>query len=157
MHQIRTAIQNDIPDLLKLLYQVGMVHYRIRPDLFRANATKYSAEQLHAMIGLPEAPIFVCTDGENNVLGYAFCVIQHIDNDGVRTAVKTLYIDDLCVDERFRGQHVGQSLFEYVKAYAKSIGCHNLTLNVWEGNASAFAFYRAMGLRCQKYGMECLL
>ena len=29
--------------------------------------------------------------------------------------MKTLYIDDICVDEKARGQHVGKKLYEKVK------------------------------------------
>jgi GNAT superfamily N-acetyltransferase len=32
------------------------------------------------------------------------------------------------------GKHIGKALYEFVRGYAKSIGCYNITLNVWEGN-----------------------
>ena len=44
--------------------------------------------------------------------------------------IKTLYIDDLCVDENVRGKSIGKQLFEHVKSYAKEIECYNITLNV---------------------------
>jgi len=48
-------------------------------------------------------------------------------------------------------------LFDYVLEYAKKLGCYNLTLNVWEGNDSAMQFYKNIGLRIQKIGMEKIL
>ena len=94
---------------------------------------------------------------ENEVLGYAFCVfIQHLNNN-ILTDVKTLYIDDLCVDEYKRGMHVGKSLYDYVVSYAKAQGCYNLTLNVWSCNTSAMRFYEKCGLLPQKVGMELIL
>ena len=69
----------------------------------------------------------------------------------------TLYIDDLCVDENVRGQHVGTSLFSYVKEYAKSRGCYDVTLNVWEGNDSARKFYEKMGMFIKETQMEFIL
>ena len=33
-----------------------------------------------------------------------------------------MYIDDLCVDETLRGQHVGKQLYDYVLAFAKENG-----------------------------------
>ena len=33
--------------------------------------------------------------------------------------IKTLYLDDLCVDEACRGKHVGKALYERVLAFAK--------------------------------------
>ena len=75
----------------------------------------------------------------------------------IRKAETTLYIDDICVDEAVRGKHIGKALYEFVRDYAKSIGCYNITLNVWEGNDSGYSFYKNMGMRIQKTGMETIL
>ena len=68
-----------------------------------------------------------------------------------------LYIDDLVVDETVRGQHVGTALFEHVKDWAREQGFYNVTLNVWECNPGARAFYEAMGMRVMKTEMEAIL
>ncbi len=49
------------------------------------------------------------------------------------TDIKTLYIDDLCVDSNARGRHIGTTLFDYVMDFAKQTGCYTVTLNVWGG------------------------
>lgn len=41
----------------------------------------------------------------------------------------SLFIDDLCVDAKARGQHIGESLFEYVKSEAKRLGCYITSRN----------------------------
>lgn len=69
----------------------------------------------------------------------------------------SLFIDDLCVDAKTRGQHVGESLFEYVKSEAERLGCYEVTLNVWSGNTSAEKFYEKMGLRTKERQMEYIL
>ena len=154
---IRDAQEKDIQDMLRLLVQVDMVHHAARPDLFKGPATKYTREQLKTMIGRAEAPIFVCVDENDRLLGYCFCVYQPHAGDNVLTDILTLYIDDLCVDEAARGHGVGRALYEHAKAFAKDSGCYNLTLNVWAGNDSAHRFYEAMGMKPQKYGMETIL
>ena len=73
------------------------------------------------------------------------------------TDIKTLYIDDLCVDERSRGHHVGSTLYRYVLDFARQSGCHNVTLNVWACNPKAQAFYERMGLTPYHIGMEQVL
>ena len=70
---------------------------------------------------------------------------------------KILYIDDLCVDKKSRGQHVGKALFEFAKDEAKRLGCYEVTLNVWEGNDSAYKFYDAMGMKPKETHMEYIL
>ena len=156
MH-IRRAEQKDMPGINSLLRQVLMVHHNGRPDLFKANAKKYTDEQLAELIKDDTKPIFVCVDEEETVLGYAFCVWQQHINNEILTDIKTLYIDDLCVDETRRGQHIGKSLYEYVLAYAKENNFYNVTLNVWSLNESAMKFYEACGLVPQKVGMETIL
>ena len=69
----------------------------------------------------------------------------------------SLFIDDLCVDAKTRGQHVGESLFEYVKSEAKRLGCYEVTLNVWSGNTSAEKFYEKMGMKTKERQMEYIL
>lgn len=154
---IRRAKETDMPGINNLLRQVLMVHHNGRPDLFKANAKKYTDEQLAELIKDDTKPIFVCVDEEENVLGYAFCVWQQHINNEILTDIKTLYIDDLCVDETRRGQHIGKSLYEYVLAYAKENKFYNVTLNVWSLNESAMKFYEACGLKAQKVGMEHIL
>ena len=152
---IRKANKKDIQRIIELLHQVNMVHHVIRPDLFKPHTTKYNEKELEAMLEDNDKPIFVYDEGM--VLGYAFCQISEVKNNQLLEDIKTLYIDDICVDENARGKHVGKALYEYVLDYAKSIGCNNITLNVWEGNEPALRFYRSMGMQVQKTTMEITL
>lgn len=154
---IRLAEEKDINAINKLLYQVLMIHHNGRPDLFKANTKKYTDEELRAIILDDKRPIFVAEDEEGNVTGYAFCIFQQHLHHNTLTDVKTLYIDDLCVDEDCRGQQIGRALYEYVLSYAKKEGCYNVTLNVWSCNESAMKFYQKCGLVPQKIGMEQIL
>ena len=152
---VRKANRNDVGRIIELLHQVNMVHHVIRPDLFKPYTTKYSEGELEALLGDESKPVFVFDDGE--VRGHAFCQVTEVKGHQLLEDVKTLYIDDICVDESSRGRHVGRALYEYVRDYARSIGCHNITLNVWEGNEAALCFYRNMGMKVQKTGMEVIL
>lgn len=152
---IRKANKNDIRRIIELLHQVNMVHHVLRPDLFKPHTTKYDEQELEAMFNDESKPIFVYDDGM--VWGYAFCQITEVKDNQLLEDIKTLYIDDICVDEVARGKHVGKALFEYVRDYAKTIGCNNITLNVWEGNEAALSFYRNMGMKVQKTTMEVIL
>ena len=137
--------------------QVNMVHHQGRPDLVRAGKKKYTDEQLRELIHDDSRPIFVAVDDQERVLGYAFCIFQQHLDDNILTDIRTLYIDDLCVDETIRGQHIGKSLYEAVLAFARESGCYNVTLNVWTLNEGAMKFYEKCGLKPQKVGMETIL
>ena len=154
--EIRLANTTDIPGMIKLLKQVGQLHHDIRPDLFRSGAQKYSEADLAELLQDVKRPVFVgIEDGE--MLGYCFCILEEIKDNPVLCDVKSLYIDDLCVDENIRGKHVGSKLYDYVCGYAREIGCSSVTLNVWCGNDSAMKFYESRGMKPRKIYMETTL
>ena len=153
---IRFAEKRDIPGMIELLKQVGEVHHQIRPDLFRSGAQKYSEGDLEELLKDPLRPVFAGVEN-GKMLGYCFCVIEEVKGDSVLRDVKSLYIDDLCVDETCRGQGVATKLYDHVCGYAKSIGCKSVTLNVWCGNDSAMAFYQSRGMKPRKIYMETTL
>ncbi len=155
--RIRRAEEKDIPRILELLVQVNMVHHLGRPDLFNGSATKYTKAELLPILSDEKTPVFAAVDETDTVLGYAFCIFKQYLNDNILTDIKTLYIDDLCVDETIRGKHIGKTLYDHVLAFAKANGCYNVTLNVWTCNASAMRFYEKCGLKPQKIGMEAIL
>ena len=99
----------------------------------------------------------MAADENGQVLGYAFCIFKQYLNDNILTDIRTLYIDDLCVDEQIRGQQIGRKLYDAVLAFAKQEGCYNVTLNVWACNEAAMRFYEKCGLKVQKMGMEVVL
>ena len=154
--EIRLASHSDIPGMIHLLKQVGQVHHDIRPDLFRDGAQKYSPSDLEQLLQDDRRPIFVGTE-DGRMLGYCFCILEEVKDDPVLRDVKSLYIDDLCVDENIRGKHVGSRLYDHVCAYARQIGCRSVTLNVWCGNDSAMAFYESRGMKPRKIYMETTL
>lgn len=154
---IRRGEERDLKGIHRLLSQVLTVHHNGRPDLFKSGTTKYTDQELLAILCDDTKPIFVAVDEEQHVMGYAFCIFQQHLKDNILTDIKTLYIDDLCVDETIRGRHIGRSLYEYVLEFARREGCYNLTLNVWECNQGAKKFYESCGLLPQKTGMEKIL
>lgn len=155
---IRRAQPIDIPALLDLLVQVNAVHADGRPDLF-ARTTKYGAQELEALLADKNRPVWVAAVEEDpeRLVGSCYTVIQDHRPDRLMQDFKTLYIDDLCVDEDARGMHVGTALYEFVRDWARDEGFYNLTLNVWECNPGARAFYKAMGLAPQKTCLEQIL
>lgn len=154
--EIRRALKKDCEEINRLLYQVHKVHSDKRPDIFRPGNKKYTDAELREILEDDRTPIFVAIQ-EECLVGYAFCVFQEHKGEKSLSDIKTIYIDDLCVDEKKRGQHIGRSLYEYVLSFAKENGCYNVTLNVWACNTDAMRFYESCGLKIQKIGMEKIL
>ena len=154
---IRRAQEKDTEKILTLLSQVLELHAKIRPDIFVSGTTKHDADELKAMITDDQKPIYVAVDSADTVVGYAFCQIKEQPLISYMLPVKSFFIDDLCVDETARGQHIGSRLFEYVKKEARRLGCYDVTLNVWAGNDSAEHFYEKMGMKTKERQLEFIL
>jgi ribosomal protein S18 acetylase RimI-like enzyme len=154
--EIRRAQERDIPRLVTLLYQVGQVHYDLRPDIFRPVTLKYDEAQLCDILQNDNRPVFVAVE-DGQVRGFCFCVIKNIRDNTVVRDMTEFYIDDLCVDEACRSRGIGEKLYRFAYDYAKTLGCRAVTLNVWNCNARAMKFYEKLGLRPQKTYMEAVL
>ena len=155
--KVRMAQEKDIARIHSLLAQVAMFHHKGRPDLFKPGKSKYTDEELKALLQDSNRPILAAVDDNDCMQGYAFCIFRQYKDHNIMTDIKTLYIDDLCVDETMRGKHIGRLLYNAALDYAREHGCYNLTLNVWSCNESAMKFYESCGLKPQKVGMEILL
>ena len=155
--EIRRAEERDIPRLIELLEQVLQIHADIRPDIFIPGTTKYTNQELVEMLKDDTKPVYVAVDGQDVCLGYAFCQLKEQPFSNNMVPFTSLFIDDLCVDEECRGKHVGTILYKHVLDYAKEIGCYDVTLNVWEGNDNARAFYEKMGMFVKETQMEVIL
>lgn len=155
--ELRKAEKRDIREIMRLLTQVNDIHAEGRPDIFIKGHTKYDEQELFNIINNPTTPVFVAEDEQGRLAGYCFCIIEDHSGHMNLRPIKSLYIDDLCVDGNNRGQHIGQSLFRYVKEYARENGFYNITLNVWSCNPGAKKFYEAMGMTQMKTVMESIL
>jgi len=155
--KIRPANEGDYERLSELLAQIGGLHHSGRPDIFRAGIKKYNLEQLREILNNPERPVFAAVNQDNLLIGYAFCEIMDYENHPVFNRFKSLYIDDICVDEALRNQGAGALLLEKCKEFAKEQGCYCVHLNVWNFNGSAVKFYEKCGFDTRSFTMEYIL
>ena len=154
---IRLAQPKDIPALIGLLEQILSVHHQARPDIFKESGEKYSEEELEQLMAQDQTPIFVYENADGQILGHLFVTIKEVSDNPVLHPIKTLFIEDLCVDQAVRGQKIGDQLYQFAVSYAKNIGCYNLTLNVWNDNEGALRFYQRQGMKPQETVMETIL
>ena len=106
---IRKAKEKDIPRIIELLGQVLQIHADIRPDIFIPDTTKYTVEELTELLKNKEKPIYVAVNESDVCVGYAFCQLQKQPFSNNMVQFKSLFIDDLCVDQQARGQHIGKA------------------------------------------------
>lgn len=154
---VRRAKACDMERINELLLDVAALHNSGRPDIFKESAKKYTDEELLSIIENDKTPVFVAENDTGYVLGYVFCIYKETRDSILLHDMKTLYIDDLCVDKTARGKKVGTALYEFALSEAKKNGCYNLTLNVWHLNGGAMKFYEKCGMSPLKTVMEKIL
>ena len=73
---IRKAQEKDISRIIELLGQVLQIHAEIRPDIFIPDTTKYTEQELAALLKDEKKPIYVAVNEEDVCMGYAFCQMK---------------------------------------------------------------------------------
>ena len=157
MIAVRVAQEKDAEEILALLQQVLELHAKIRPDMFVSGTTKYSYDEVIGIINDKSRRSYVAVDENERVLGHALCIVKEPTVQPFLVPFRSLYIDDFCVDESAREKHIGTALFDYVKEEALRLSCYEITLNVWEGNDGAIAFYERLGMKPKSSNLELVL
>ncbi len=152
--RIRKAEERDAPKIADMLVGIGELHHKGRPDIYRDNLQKYDEKDIIEILKDAESPIYVAADEDDNVVGYAFCQIKTVTSSSTFVDRKFVYIDDFCVDEKCRKQHIGKKLLNVVTEEAKKSGACAVELNVWEFNENAVSFYEKCGFKTQRREME---
>ena len=149
---IRKAELKDIEAIGRILCQVNDVHAKGRPDIFIEGKRKFNDEELKEILSNDELEFYVYEEDE--VCAYACIEMHEYPKSENRHARKEIYVEDLCVDEKYRHQGIATKLLDYISELGKQRGCDALTLNVWACNKGAEAFYKIYGMQPFKTVME---
>ena len=140
--QIRKAAESDLPAVLRLYAQPGM-------DNGRVLTTDVAAKILRRMSAYPEYAVYVATADNGSVVGtFALLVMDNLAHMGAPSAV----VEDVCVDERLRGQGIGRAMMHFAMEFARQRGCYKLALSSNVARESAHAFYRSLGF--EQHGLS---
>lgn len=154
---IRKAEKRDAARLCELLETIAELHHNGRPDIYGAGGAKYDIPAVEEKITNKDEIILVAVNEDDLVLGYTMSKIIDVKAQGILLPHRKMYIDDVCVDSRFRKHGIGRLLMDATKKEAKNAGCHIAELNVWAFNESAVNFYKSCGMKVQRMYMEYVL
>jgi GNAT superfamily N-acetyltransferase len=135
--EIRPVRQGDEGALLDLIRELA--HYeRLRHEVVATAADL--RETLFGPRAYAEAALG-CASGEP----VGFAVYFH--SFSTFWGRPGMYLEDLFVEERWRGQGLGRQLFAYVAGLAVARGCRRMEWSVLNWNEPAIGFYRGLGAR----------
>ncbi|MBQ7699562.1 MAG: GNAT family N-acetyltransferase [Clostridia bacterium] len=150
---IEKAKKEQAKEIVTLLKYICEVHRKGRPDVFISGQPKYDEEAVCRLIDDENYRLVAATE-DGYVIGYMIAKIVENESGPHIKTVKTLYIDDICVDKRYAHKGVGTALFEEAKRIGKGSGCERIDLNVWAFNGAAIEFYKKMGMSVSRMSME---
>lgn len=131
---IRPATSDDVPRILQLVKELAT--YERAPHEVTVTEDEMRRD------GFGPDPVYSCVVAESDgmVRGMALCYIRYSTWKG-----RCLYLEDLVVEEAWRGQGMGSLLFEAVIRQARDGEYASLVWQVLDWNEPALNFYKKFG------------
>jgi GNAT superfamily N-acetyltransferase len=140
---IRKAQPEDMPAIHSLVRELAL--FEKEPDAVITNPEEYLKDMENGWF----ESLVALTD-ENEIAGMALFHRAYSSWKG-----KMIYLDDLIVTEKFRGQGAGRLLLESLIQYAKSQDARLLKWQVLDWNADAINFYKGLGVDFEDEWLNC--
>jgi GNAT superfamily N-acetyltransferase len=138
---IRKAIEEDLPGILRLYAQPGI-------DDSRVLGLDEASRIFRRMASCPRYHVYVATRADAIVGTFALLVMDNLAHVGTPSAV----VEDVCVDEGLRGRGIGGAMMKFAMKVATECGCYKLTLSSNLRRGDAHAFYRSLGF--EQHGLS---
>ncbi|WP_299121799.1 GNAT family N-acetyltransferase [uncultured Winogradskyella sp.] len=134
MNQPRVATKKDMPRVLELINQLAM--FEKEPYAVEVTLTDLERD------GFGDNPKFTCfvSEIDNSVEGIALVYPRYSTWKGT-----VLHLEDLIVNEKYRGRGIGTQLLDAVVKYGKKTGVKRISWEVLDWNEPAIKFYESKG------------
>lgn len=147
---LELATLTDRPAVNSLAREVHAMHVAWRPDIYEMVEELYSEERTQSAIR--DRQLYVAKLN-GIVAGYVLVKIRSYDWPGV-VRRKVMLVDEICVEQAFRGHGIGKRMMEEVHALARAFGCTDLQLGVYPQNDAAVGFYQKCGFTIRSIDMQ---
>ncbi len=131
---IRRATKEDMGSVLRLINELA-AHEK------KPNAVILTEEQLKKD-GFGDQKMFTCflAEADDQVVGMALVYYRYSTWKG-----KTVHLEDLIVNENYRGKGIGMLLYKQVMRFALDQGVKRVECVVGDYNTNALEFYKSTG------------
>ena len=129
--KIRKAIQEDCPSMMQLIHELAV--YEKAPQEVTVDFDHFVES------GFGENPVWYAfvAEADNKVVGFALYYIRYSTWKGQR-----MYLEDILVNEPWRGKGIGKLLFDQLLEEAKEKNLKGMVWQVLEWNEPAINFYK---------------
>lgn len=144
MITIRPAEENDCKTILA--YIKKLAHYEKAPEQVIVTESQLITD------GFGESPLYnaYILSYNNNICGFALIYNRYSTWRG-----KSLYIEDIYVDEEFRGRGIGLLAFKHIAQIALDTKCNRMEWQVLDWNEPAINFYKKINASIEHDWLNC--
>ena len=146
--KIRAAIRDDFHDIHRLLMEVHQLHHKNRPDVYRDGDPMTKEDFLDVLEN--QRAFLLIAEIDGTVAGYCTVTIRDPRENPLLVPHRVAYMEELCVDMKYRRRKIGERLMKAAEDEARKKGAEKMELMVWAFNNAAVEFYRKMEMstRC---------
>ena len=138
---IRKATEEDFPAVLELIRELAL--FERAPDKVTNNLAQMKSEKDLFRCFVAETP-------ERKIVGMALFFFAYYTWVG-----KSLYLEDLIVNEAYRKHKIGTELLRKVMQTASEENCKRVRWQVLDWNEPAISFYRKAGAEISSEWLNC--
>ena len=147
---LELARESDWEDVKRLSVQIHDLHAKWRPDIYFSCEQPYPKDKF--LEDIRDRLVYV-GKLDNRIVGYVVLSVNIKSGPGTHEK-KLLRLDVICVDESRRGQGIGMSMVDDVRALAKVFRCDGILLGVHPENEDALRFYLKCGFSLRTVNLE---
>lgn len=150
---IRQANEKDIIELVRLNEIVHQLHISFNVGIFKETRNEDVVNWFAGSLGAKDLIILVA-EVESRVAGYMMVKKNDLPENIFLNARRTLYIEQVAVDQTYRGQGVFRSLMQKVIGISEELGYKKIQLDVWTNNDNAKKVFEHFGFVTYNEKME---
>lgn len=147
MIDLRQATREDASVVARLNQGVQQVHADALPWMFKPpDAASPTDDDARALITRDGFVTFIA-EIDGRAVGYAIAEERRRPESNRHYARNSIRVHEIGVAREARRRGVGRSLIEAVRDHGRAVGLDLLTLDTWQFNDGAQAFFKSCGLR----------
>jgi ribosomal protein S18 acetylase RimI-like enzyme len=139
--RIRQANENDFEAILQLIKALALYENASEKVTNTVDLMKQEKEYFQALVAEKD-------NGE--IIGFALYYFVYYTWVG-----KSLYLDDLYVKKKYRGNKIGKTLLDKIISIGKENNCKRIRWQVLEWNKPAINFYKKQGVNLDNEWINC--
>lgn len=143
----RLATPSDSAVLSRLSVDVQSLHADHHPNIFKKPENDdFARSFFDEMLADPSVSIFIAED-DGDPVGCMVCKLVERPENSFTFAARILHIDQISVRPFAQGRGVGAALIHQAEILAKDLKVQRMSLDSWEFNLNAHAFFEHQGFQ----------